>query len=177
MGNSASSLGLVLSAVPVLVHGPESFFPFFSRVVVDWVLPPFGLELPPWSLTLEDQKNMLNAAIEAAPADKWRLAADYVFVLTFEQRQGAIGFVAAAVASAYGLTLPVDQRHPLHFFFMVVALLMAAANANHAGIPFLGVNPMVTPVGRNVGLAFTPFWLLTFYCNYKGFMAGKAKMD
>lgn len=175
MGN-ASSAGLLLIVVPAALHGPEAFFPFYSRVIVDWVLPFFTFQLPPGTLSYMDQSAMLEAALNAVRPEKTHLAADYLFLLTFEQRQGAIGFLAAAATSFYGMSLPVEERKPIHFMFMVMSLLMALANANHAGLSFLGVNPMVTTTGRNIGISFTPFWIACLVFNYLGFVS-KTKAD
>lgn len=177
-----SNVGLALTAIPILVHGPEVLFPFAARFVASLILPLFGPGLPdPKSfLTFEDQSKMLEAAIEAAPSDKWKTAADYVFILTFEQRQGSAGFWATFVGAMYGLTLPFAQRHPIHMLLMALDVLMTAGNANHAGIPFLGYNPMVTSNARNLGILFVPFWILNFYFNYMAFVGSKdaaAKKD
>jgi hypothetical protein len=109
------------------------------RWVVNLVFPPFGLQMPvpgPLRLTYTDQVAMLEAAIEAAPSEKWNTAADYVFLITFEQRQGSIGFVACLAAAVYGAFLPVQERHPLHLIFGVIALGMTVINLNHAGFPY-----------------------------------------
>lgn len=121
-----SKLGLFLAFVPPLVHGPEALFPMFARYVASYVLPPFGLEFPDPAnaLTLEDQKEMLDAAIEKAPPNKWKTAADYVFVVTFEQRQGASCFTSIMVASMYTLLLPLEQRHPVHLLNVAIGSFM-----------------------------------------------------
>ena len=63
-----------------------------------------------------------------AGLSEWRAAADYAFVMTFEQRQGSSGFLGCAAAALYAATLPLSQRHPLHFLFMVVAASMIIGN-------------------------------------------------
>lgn len=166
-----SSLGLVLLIVPVLVHGIELLFPTQARWVVNWVLPFFAPMLPnrSRSLQLSEQLAMLDAALEAAPAEKKRAGEDYVFLLMFEQRQGAICFAAAALGAVYGLTLGLDGRDALHFVFGVIAVLMTLVNANQAGFPFFGDHPKVSTNGKHVGYAFTPFWAAAAALNWVGF--------
>ena len=104
-----SNIGLILTAIPVLVHGSEALFPMTARFVANLIFPFFGLKLPTdpaLYLTLDDQTKMLESAISAAPSDKWTTAADYVFMLTFEQRQGSAGFWATLIGALYALTLP-----------------------------------------------------------------------
>jgi hypothetical protein len=169
-----SSLGLILSIVPVTIHGIEAFLPMQARWIVNWVLPFFGFNLPnrDKSLTYDEQITMLDAALESAPADKQGSAADYIFVLLFEQRQGGIGFIAVAATAIYGLTLTVAERNPVHFMYAVIAVFMTIANANHAGIPRLGHHPKVTRIGRNVGIVFTPFWIIVGILNALAFING-----
>lgn len=166
-----SNIGLGLTAIPVLVHGSEALFPMTARYVANLVFPLMGLYLPDPStyLTLDDQKTMLDKAIQAAPSEKWKTAADYIFMLTFEQRQGSSLFWATCLGSLYALTLPLSDRYPIHMMLMILDVFMAIANANHAGIPFLGYNPMVTTNARNLGIAFAPFWMINFYFNYVAF--------
>lgn len=177
-----SNVGLALTAIPVLVHGAEVLFPMAARYVANLILPFMGpyLPEPDTFLTAEDQTKMLEAAIQAAPAEKWKTAADYIFILTFEQRQGSAGFAATLLGSLYASTLPFSQRHPIHALLMALDVFMVISNANHAGIPFLGYNPMVTNNGRNLGILFAPYWLLNLYFNYMAFVGSKgaaAKSD
>eukprot|EP00977_Amphora_coffeiformis_P007137 scaffold1555_cov173-Amphora_coffeaeformis.AAC.17 len=179
-----SNIGLGLTVIPLLVHGSETMFPMTARYVANLVFPFMGLYLPEPStfLTLEDQSTMLDQAIQAAPSEKWKTAADYIFMLTFEQRQGSSLFWATCLGAMYALTLPVGQRHPIHMLLMVLDVLMTIGNANHAGVPFLGYNPMVTSNARNLGIAFAPFWLINFFFNYVAFGVSKkaalgSKMD
>ncbi len=113
---------------------------------------------------------MLDAALEAAPNEKKKNANDYLFVLLFEQRQGAIGFIAVAAGAIYGLTLGLVERNPLHLVFGVVAVLMMLINANQADwLPFLSKHPKVSPNGKNVGIVFTPIWLVVALLNWLAF--------
>lgn len=155
-----STLGLLLCLAPALVHGVEVFRPLWARWVVTWVLPLFapGLPRPAKALTEGDQIAMLDAALAAAPAEKAPAGADYIFLMLFEQRQGALAFLAVAVGAVYGLTLPLADRHALHLVFGVMAGLFLLVNANHAGLPLTGHHPRVSRNGRNVGLVFAPFW-------------------
>ena len=41
-----SNIGLILSIIPVTIHGIETFLPMQARWIVNWVLPFFGLMLP-----------------------------------------------------------------------------------------------------------------------------------
>ena len=120
-------------------------------------------------LQLGDQIAMLDAAIAAAPEDKKRAGEDYVFLLMFEQRQGAICFAAAAFGALYGLSLRLVDRDGLHLVFGVIALLMMFANANQAGFPYFGNHPKVSINGRHVGFVFVPFWAVATGLNGMGF--------
>mmetsp|Transcript_11486 Transcript_11486/g.27720 ORF Transcript_11486/g.27720 Transcript_11486/m.27720 type:complete len:182 (+) Transcript_11486:46-591(+) len=177
MGNSHSGYGLFITSIPILVHGTECLFPMHARFVAN-IMPIFSFQkIEGEYLTLDDAVNMLQKAIGAAPSEKWRAAADFIFLRTFEQRQGSIGFVACAAAALYASTLPVSQRHPIHMLFMVQAALMALANLHHATeLPFLGYNPFITPAGKGVGIVFVPFWAAAFYCNYMGFQDSKSAL-
>ena len=172
MSHSAlSTTALILSIAPFAVHGVEVMFPLLARWIVNGVLPFFGLTLPgrATSLTASEQITMLDAAIDVAPQEKKTAAKDYVFMLLFEQRQGAICFTAVAAGAVYGMTLPLAERDPLHFVFGMVAVLMMLANANHAGIPFLGKHPKVSRHGKHLGIAFAPFWAVVAVLNWSGF--------
>jgi hypothetical protein len=167
-----STLGLLLSIIPVTLHGIEVLFPMQSRMIVNWVLPLFGLTAPngKTALTRDEQLTMLDAAIIASPKDKVTQAKDYIFLLLFEQRQGAIGFAAVAAGAIYGMNLELVARQPLHVVFGVVAVLMLLVNANQAGfLPFFGKHPRVSKHGRNVGIVFTPFWIVVALLNCLAF--------
>lgn len=166
-----SNLGLALLIVPVLLHGIEVLFPTQARWIVNWVLPFFAPGLPSRATALEreEQVAMIDAALAAAPRHKTRAAEDYVFLLMFEQRQGAIGFAAAAIGALYGLTLGLADRDALHVVFGVISLLMMLVNANQAGFPLFGNHPRVSARGKHVGLVFTPFWAAAAVLNYLGF--------
>ena len=167
----ASSLGLLLCLAPAAVHAVEVFRPLWARWVVNWVLPFFapGLPRPTRSLTHDDQIAMLDAALGAAPKDKASVGADYIFLMLFEQRQGALAFIAVAAGVFYGLTLPLADRHALHLVCGIMAALFALVNSNHAGIPGLGHHPRISRNGRNVGILFAPFWAVAAILNYIGF--------
>ena len=170
--NSISTLAMALSIVPVTLHGIEVLFPMQARWIVNWVLPFFGLKAPnsKTALSQAEQLTMLDAALDASPKDKLTNAKDYIFLLLFEQRQGAIGFTAVAVGAIYGIGLELAARQPLHLVFGVVAVLMMLVNANQAGfLPFFGKHPRVSNHGRNVGIVFTPFWLAVLILNYLAF--------
>lgn len=166
-----STLGLVLLMVPFFVHGIEVLFPMQSRWVVNWVLPFFAPELPnrATSLNWSDQIAMLDAARDAAPPEKKRAADDYIFLFLFEQRQGAIGFTAAAAAALYGMTLGLVDRDALHFTFGVIAVLMTLVNASQGFGQFFGTHPRVSTNGKHVGWVFTPFWIAAAGLNWIGF--------
>lgn len=167
-----SSIGLILSIIPVMIHGIEMFFPMQARWIVNWVLPFFGLMLPNRDkfLTYGEQIKMLDSALDNAPVEKKRAGSDYIFILLFEQRQGGIGFIAVAASAIYGLTLSLVERNPLHFVYGIIAVLMILANANHAGIPFLGNHPKVSQNGKNVGILFAPFWAIVAILNGMAFV-------
>lgn len=167
-----SNLGLILSMVPVTIHGIEFLFPMQARWIANWVLPFFGLKTPSGlsALTYDEQIAMLDAALEAAPSEKKMNAKDYLFILLFEQRQGAVGFTAVAAGAIYGLTLDLAARIPIHLIFGVVAVLMMLINANHAGwLPFFGKHPKISQHGKNVGIVFTPFWIAVALFNWLAF--------
>jgi hypothetical protein len=168
-----SSLGLILCLAPALVHGVEILRPLWARWVVNWVLPLFapGLPKPAVALTHDDQIAMLDAALNATPPHKAKAGADYVFLMLFEQRQGALAFIAVAAGIIYGLTLPLPERHALHLVFGIMAALFALVNANHAGIRGLGHHPKVSTNGRNVGIVFAPFWAVAALLNGWAFVA------
>jgi hypothetical protein len=169
----ASTLGLLLCLAPALVHAVEIVRPLWARWVVNWVLPFFGpgIPRPAKALTHDDQIAMLDAALDAAPRDKAPAGADYIFLLLFEQRQGALAFIAVATGVIYGLTLPLTDRHALHLVFGVMAALFALVNANHAGLPLLGHHPRITRNGRHVGIVFAAFWAVMAILNFVGFTA------
>lgn len=171
-----SSLGLILLIVPVLVHGIEVLYPTQARWVVNWVLPFFAPMLPTPSAALrrEEQMAMIEAAVEAAPGDKKRAGEDYVFLLMFEQRQGAICFAAAALGALYGLTIGLADRDALHLVFGVIAALMTLVNANQAGLPLFGHHPKISTNGKHVGIIFTPFWAVAAVLNGLGFLSATA---
>jgi len=174
--NLASTLGLLLCLVPALVHAAEFVRPLWARWVVNWVLPFFAPGLPrrPTALTHDDQIAMLDAALGAAPQNKASAGADYVFLMLFEQRQGALAFIAVAAGALYGLTLPLADRHALHLVFGIMAALFALANANHAGLPFPGNHPRLSRNGAHVGIVFAPFWALATVMNALAFSAATA---
>ena len=171
-----SRIALLLCLAPALVHAVEVYRPLCARWVVNWVLPFFapGLPRPSKNLTSDDQIAMLDAALEAAPKDKAPAGADYIFLMLFEQRQGALAFIAVAAGVLYGLTLPLADRHALHFVFGVMSVLFMLVNANQAGVPGLGHHPKVSRNGRNVGFVFAPFWAAAAILNYLGFAAATA---
>ncbi|MEM7179785.1 MAG: hypothetical protein AAF518_02655 [Spirochaetota bacterium] len=166
-----SNIGLILSTIPITLHGIEVLFPMQARWIVNWVLPFFGLKIPnkDKSITYSDQIKMLETALDAAPKEKITNAKDYIFLLIFEQRQGSIGFIAIAIGAIYGLTLGLVGRNPLHLVFGIVAVLMTLVNANQAGLSFLGNHPKVSQHGRNVGILFTPFWAAVAVLNWLAF--------
>lgn len=172
-----STLGLLLSIIPVTLHGIEVLFPMQARLIVNWVLPLFGLKAPSskTALSQEDQLQMLDAAVNAAPTEKSTNAKDYIFLLLFEQRQGSIGFIAVAVGAIYGMGIDLALRQPIHLLLGVVAVLMLLVNAHQAGfLPFFGRHPRVSTHGRNVGIIFTPFWLFVALLNYFAFSGAPA---
>ena len=81
-----STLAMVLSIVPVTLHGIEVIFPMQARWIVNWVLPFFGLKTPnsKTTLTQDEQLTMLDAALNASPKEKLINAKDYIFLLLFE---------------------------------------------------------------------------------------------
>lgn len=169
----ASAIGLLMCLAPAVVHAAELVRPLWARWVVNWVLPFFGPGLPSARLALgpDDQMAMLDAAQAATPSGKERAGADYIFLLLFEQRQGALAFLALAVGILYALSLPLADRHALHLVFAIMAALFTLANANHAGIAFLGHHPRVSRNGRHVGVVFSLYWVVATILNFVGFAA------
>lgn len=168
-----STIGLLLCLAPALVHGVEMASPLLARFVTNLVLPWFGPGVPDAKTALieSEQLVMLDAARGAAPAAKSETGDDYVFLLLFEQRQGALAFISLAVGALYGLSLSLDAREPLHLLFSVMAALFAVVNANHAGVPGLGRHPRISRRGRNVGILFAPFWIVAAVLNVIAFTA------
>lgn len=155
------------------------FHCFFSSMALrNFWLPPFTFNLPrqlspELAINYEEQLKMMDAFLAAAPMEKKECAKDLLFIMLFETRQGAAAFIAAAAAGTYGFALPLEQRHPLHFLFFVLSMIMAAANANHGfSVPF-GNHPHISVNGWAVGTLFTPFWLASAYCNWVGFTLSK----
>lgn len=93
-----SSMGLILSIVPVTIHGIEVLFPMQARWIVNWVFPFFGFTLPSRTknLTYDEQITMVDASLEAAPTEKKSAGVDYVFLLEF-------GFLAKGVEKGMNL--------------------------------------------------------------------------
>lgn len=171
-----STLGLLLCLAPAAVHGLEMISPMLSRLVLNYVLPFFGPGLPSaaGSITYDEQITMLDAARQAGPAGKEAAASDYIFVLLFEQRQGALAFLSVAVGVIYGLGLPLAEREVLHLLLGVMSVLFALVNAHHAGVPLLGHHPRISHHGKNVGRLFAPFWAASAAFNLLAFNAAAA---
>ncbi|MEQ8238741.1 MAG: hypothetical protein RIA69_05985 [Cyclobacteriaceae bacterium] len=169
--NSISTLALILCMAPGILHSVEVAYPMLARWLANYVLPLFEPGLPKSSkhLTAMDQTVMLDAALSAAPREKKTAAEDYLFVLLFEQRQGALAFIAIIVGAVYGMQLPIEDRAVLHLLLLAMSVLFMLVNANHAGIPFLGKHPKVSRNGRNVGIVFSAFWLGASVLNYLAF--------
>ena len=176
MSLTYSTVGLICCFIPVTLHGPEAILPLWgSRFVTNCVLPFFGGELPSNPIQADDQEKALESIIQAFPSESWKNSANYLFLLIFEQKQGASGFIAAAAGSIYAAMLPLSERHPVHFMFCVLSITMAIGNANHAtGWKVFGEHPFVSTAGRNVGLAFVPFWAVSAFCNYMAYTESKA---
>lgn len=168
-----SILGLVLALAPAAVHAVEIIKPTWVSWVVNLVLPMFAPGLPnkQKSINEMEQLSMLDAAIANAAEAKKTAAEDYIFILLFEQRQGALAFIAMLVASIYAMVLPLHERHTIHLLFLVMSALFALVNANQAGIPLLGHHPRVSRNGRNVCIGFALFWIVATALNYLAFKA------
>lgn len=98
---------MVLCIIPVKLHGIEALFPMQAQWIVNWVLLFFGLKSPSskTALTQTEQLTMLDAALNASPKDKLTNAKDCIFLLLFEQRRGAICFIAVAIGAVYGMSI------------------------------------------------------------------------
>lgn len=169
--NSISTLALALCVAPGILHSVEVAYPLLARWIANYVLPLFEPGFPKASkqLTGNEQIAMLDAALLAAPKEKKTAAEDYIFVLLFEQRQGALAFISVIAGVIYGLQIPLEDRAVLHFVMLVMSVLFMLVNANHAGIPFLGKHPKISRNGRNVGIVFSVFWLIASILNYLAF--------
>jgi len=175
--NSISTLALALCMAPGMIHSVEVAYPLLARLLANYVLPLFGPGLPQGSskqLTGTEQLAMLDAALLAAPKEKKTAAEDYLFVMLFEQRQGALAFLSIIAGAVYGMQLPLEDRAVLHLLLLVMSALFMLVNANHAGIPFLGKHPRVSRHGRNVGIVFAGFWLTATVLNYLAFTYASA---
>ncbi len=108
--------------------------------MVDWVLPFFApcLPRPAMALPYGDESAMLDAALDAAPTDKTPAGPDDIFPMLFEQRQGALAFIAVAAGVICGLTLTLADSHVLHLVFGVMAALFALVKINHADVTLFG---------------------------------------
>lgn len=93
--DSISTLALALSMAPGILHSVEVVYPMWVRWLANYVLPLFEPGWPKASkhLNADDQTAMLEAALMVAPKEKKTAAEDYIFVLLFEQRQGALAFI------------------------------------------------------------------------------------
>lgn len=166
-----STLGLLMCVPPALVHAPEVLSPMLARWGVNWILPFFGpgLPNPKTALTRDEMLTVLDAARDAGPKGKDVTSNDYVFFTLFEQRQISLACWSVVAAVAYGLTLGLEARAPLHLMFSVLAVQFSLVNFNHAGIPGLGEHPRVSRNGRNVGILFGPFWAAAAVLNVWAF--------
>lgn len=167
-----STIALALCFAPALVHAVEVIKPTWVSWVVNWVLPLFAPGLPDKKqfITEKEQLNMLDAALAAAPDDKKTAAKDYIFIMLFEQRQGALAFISVLAGAIYGMNLPFAERHPIHLLFLVLSVLFTLVNANQGGfLPFFGKHPRVSRNGRNVGIVFSVFWTVASVLNYLAF--------
>lgn len=166
-----STLALALCMAPGMLHAVEVANPLLARWIANYVLPLFGPGLPKGGkhLSGNEQEEMLDAALLAAPEEKKTAAEDYLFVLLFEQRQGSLAFLSIIAGVVYGMQLPLEDRAMLHFVLLVMSVMFMLVNANHAGIPFLGKHPKVSRNGRNVGIVFSVFWLVASVLNYWAF--------
>ncbi len=169
--NSISIIALVMCMAPGILHSIELAYPMLTRWIVNYVLPLFepGLPKSKHHLTANEQTAMLDAALTAAPKEKKTAAEDYLFVMLFEQRQGALAFISIIVGAVYSMQLPLEDRAVLHLVLLVMSVFFTLVNANHAGIPFLGKHPKVSRNGRNVGIVFSVFWLVASVLNYLAF--------
>ncbi|MBL8000317.1 MAG: hypothetical protein JNL05_00020 [Flavobacteriales bacterium] len=171
--NSISTFALAICMLPGILHSVEVAYPMMARLIVNYVLPFFepGLPKARQQLTAQEQMGMLDAALSSVPEEKKTAAGDYVFLLLFEQRQNSLAFLSVMAGIIYGMQLPLEEREILHFLLMMMSALFMLVNANHAGISFLGKHPKVSLNGRNVGIAFTPIWLVGAVLNYMAFNA------
>lgn len=167
-----STIALALCCVPAVVHGVELIKPTWVKYLVNWVLSLFAPGLPDKKqfITENEQLNMLDAALAAAPDGKKTSARDYIFILLFEQRQNALAFMAVMVGAISAMNLPLEGRHTLHLMFLVMSVLFTLVNANHAGfILFFGHHPRVSRNGKHVGIVFSIFWTVSSVLNYLAF--------
>ncbi len=171
-----STIALLLCLTPAFVHTFEMIKPMWARWIVNFVLPTFKPGMPNFKelLTEDEQTKMLDAALNAAPANKPHAGPDYIFVMLFEQRQFALTITALAAGVLYGLTQPLIERDALHFIYGVMAAFYTLVNANQAGVPFLGKHPKISHNGRNVSIAFVPYWLVVMVLNYLAFCAASS---
>ena len=168
-----STVALALCLIPGILHSVELLYPTWARLIINWVLPFFDPSLPDKSkfITEKEQLDMLDAALVSAPKGKETAAKSYIFLLLFEQRQGALAFIAIFVAIIYAFQLPLAERNVLHVLLMVMSALFALVNANQAGLfPFFGKHPRMAKRGKTVGFVFFPFWLAAAVLNYLSFM-------
>jgi len=169
--NTISIMALAMCMAPGILHSVEVAYPMLARWLANYVLPFFepGLPKSKNNLSLKEQTTMLDAALMAAPKEKKTASEDYIFVLLFEQRQGALAFLSVIAGAVYAMQLPLEDRAVLHLLLLVMSVLFMLVNANHAGIPFLGKHPKVSRNGRNVGIVFSAFWLAASVLNYLAF--------
>lgn len=90
-----STVGRILSILPLRLHGLDVLFPRKARWITNRVLPFWGVKA--------------QAAKAARTKDK--------------QGRGARGFVAVAVGAIYGMGLELTARQALHLVFGAVTIL------------------------------------------------------
>ncbi len=166
-----SATALLMCMAPGILHSLEVTYPMWARLIVNYVLPFFepGIPKPKNYMTAKEQIGMLDAAFSSMPEEKKTAAEDYIFLLLFEQRQNSLAYLSIIAGIIYGLQLPLESRALLHFLLLVMSVLFALVNSNHAGIPFLGCHPKVSRNGRNVGIVFSVFWTIASILNYLAF--------
>jgi len=166
-----SNIALALCCVPAVVHSVELINPTLVKYLVNWVISLFAPGLPDKKqfITKNDQLNMLDAAIAAAPDEKKTSAKDYIFVLLFDQRQNALAFTSIMVGAIAAMNLPLEGRSTFHLMFLVLSVLFTLVNANHAGFMPFGHHPRVSRNGKHVGIVFSVFWIVSSMLNYLAF--------
>jgi len=141
-------------------------------ILVHYVLFPFfSLKIPKEDeqISHTDYTEMFTEAIQGRPEKKKEAAADVVFLMNMEQRQGSTGFAAACAGAVYGAAVDLKWRHPIHLAGIVICFGLVLSHLIHVVNP----NKFVTWHGKLLALSFGPLFVIGGVANILGFIAAR----